>query len=386
MNNVTVSNHRPDTALATNNWQGNARQQALATGISASAKAEIESMLMMADARPRNEQQAIQKMMVSCDRPRLAELASYEYAKGGTSIFGASIRLLEMVAQKWGNMKWGFHELSRENGESTVMCYAIDLESNARVERMIVVSHEIGTRNGTKKLTDEREIYEWIANKAQRRVRTCLENIIPRDVIEECLDACNRTAKSNVEITPDILKRTLATFAEHGVTKEHIEKLLQRKFDIDTVTPGNILRLRRIYQSITDGMSEASDNFDMEVAKKPDVVAAVAEKPRKSRKKVEPKPKAEPKVEKSEPNPMDIPSRKAEPETEVGPPPEQKIEKRAWDSMLFATLLDQCNTDEEVASLVISFDTKDLSEDASNWMMSEIADRKNTIFEQNNNG
>lgn len=384
MNNVTVSNHRPDTALATNNWQGNARQQALATGISASAKAEIESMLMMADARPRDEQQAIQKMMVSCDRPRLAELASYEYAKGGTSIFGASIRLLEMVAQKWGNMKWGFHELSRENGESTVMCYAIDLESNARVERMIVVSHEIGTRNGTKKLTDEREIYEWIANKAQRRVRTCLENIIPRDVIEECLDACQRTAKSNVEITPDILKRTLKTFAEHGVTKAHIEKLLQRKFDIDTVTPGNILRLRRIYQSITDGMSEASDNFDMEDEAKPEVVAAVTEKPRKSRKKAEPKPKEEPKVED---NPMDVPSREPEVEDfQVGPPPEQKIEKRKWNAMQFSTLLDQCNTDEEVASLVISFDTKDLSEDASNWMMSEIADRKNTIFELNNNG
>lgn len=341
-------------------------------------------MLMMADARPRDEQQAIQKMMVSCDRPRLAELASYEYAKGGTSIFGASIRLLEMVAQKWGNMKWGFHELSRENGESTVMCYAIDLESNARVERMIVVSHEIGTRNGTKKLTDEREIYEWIANKAQRRVRTCLENIIPRDVIEECLDACQRTAKSNVEITPDILKRTLKTFAEHGVTKAHIEKLLQRKFDIDTVTPGNILRLRRIYQSITDGMSEASDNFDMEDEAKPEVVAAVTEKPRKSRKKAEPKPKEEPKVED---NPMDVPSREPEVEDfQVGPPPEQKIEKRKWNAMQFSTLLDQCNTDEEVASLVISFDTKDLSEDASNWMMSEIADRKNTIFELNNNG
>lgn len=366
-NEVAISNHRPDTALATNNWQPDARQ-ALAVGVSASAKAEIEAQLMMADARPRQELTCIQKMKVSCDRPRLAELSSYEYSKGGTSIYGASIRLLEMIAQKWGNIKWGFHELSRQNGESTVMCYAIDLESNARVERMIVVAHEIETKRGTKKLTDEREIYEWIANKAQRRVRTCLENIIPRDVIEDCLDACNATAKANVEINADILKRTLAAFGEYGVTKKHIETLLQRNFDVETVTPGNILRLRRIHQSINDGMSEAKDNFDMEDDTPKVEATPVKETPRKSRKK--PAPNPEPKV-------------KEEPKAE---PPAEKPEKKAWDSMAFADKLDKCQSDEDVGKLVASYDMSKLDNDAANWAMSEVTDRKNIIFENNNNG
>lgn len=379
MNEITISNNRPDTALATNNWKPDTRQTALSVGVSSSAKAEIEAQLMMADARPRNELQCINKMMVSCDRPRLAELASYEYSKGGTSVMGPSIRLLEMVAAKWGNVKWGFHELSNTNGESTCMCYAIDLESNARVERMIVVKHEIQTRKGVKKLTDEREIYEWVANKCQRRVRTCLENIIPRDVIEDCLDACNNTARSNVQITADLLKKTLSAFSEYGVNKSHIEKLIQRNFTLESVTPGNILRLRRIHQSLKDGLTEAREQFDMEVPQKPEATTAIPEKPRKSRKKAEPKPKVED-------NPMDVPSREPEPEVEVGPPPEQKIEKRNWNAMEFSTLLDKCQTDQEVADLVISFNTEDLSEDASNWMMSEISDRKNTIFEQNNNG
>ena len=196
----------------------------------------------MAAARPRDEKGAVDKIMVSCQRPGLAEKSQYNYARGGTEISGPTIDLLEVIVQKWGNIEYGFRELARfpgENGqpgESIVEAFSWDLESNTRRRTQFSVPHAVGLKhNKSKTLTDGRDIYEWIANNAQRRVRTCLENIIPRDVIDMAREECDKTLTANVDVTPEALKKLVEAFAKYGVTKEQIEKRIQRR--LDTVAP-----------------------------------------------------------------------------------------------------------------------------------------------------
>ncbi len=223
--------------------------------------AEAQAALTVAAARPRDQVDAIDRIKTSCQRLGVAEKAEYSFSRGGQEISGPSIKLLEVVAGAWGNLQSGFRELSRSNGESIVEAFAWDLETNHKKVMEFTVKHWRDTRAGGHALKDERDIYELIANMAQRRVRKCLESVIPRDVVDEALDECNRTLNAKCELSPARTKAMADKFSlEYGVTTEQIEKRIQRR--LDSITQAQFLSLAKIYNSLKDGMSKASDWFE----------------------------------------------------------------------------------------------------------------------------
>ena len=243
-----------------NNHVSPSPTQALQTSESSRALGEIQAMLTIAQSRPRDEIRAIQKITNACQRSRLAELSEYSYSKGGTAISGATIRLLEVIGQNWGNMTWGFRELSQEVGvESTVQAYAWDLENNVKITRDFVVPHSMSAYGRIKLLTDQREIYEWIANQAQRRVRTCLENCIPRDIIEDAREECQKTLKSSIDMSEARIISLIKGFEKYGVSKAQVEARIQR--NASAMEAAQYIALVRIGNSMRDGISVASDWF-----------------------------------------------------------------------------------------------------------------------------
>ena len=101
----------------------------------ARAVAEVQAALVIAASRPRNELRARDRLLQACQRVNLASGALYQYSRGGTAISGPSIRLAEAAARAWGNMTYGFRELSRRTGESECEAYAWDLETNTKAVR-----------------------------------------------------------------------------------------------------------------------------------------------------------------------------------------------------------------------------------------------------------
>ncbi|MEL6110729.1 MAG: hypothetical protein AAFU85_32390 [Planctomycetota bacterium] len=237
--------------------------QALSVVESSRVVAEIQAALTVAKASPRDEVRALDAIKTSCQRQRLAEQAEYSYAKGGSDIKGPSIRLLETCARHWGNLDFGFRELSQGDGESTVMAFAWDLQTNTRCVRQITVPHSMMARGRVKKLTDPRDVYEHVANMAQRRVRACLENVIPRDVWEEAVDECRNTLVSKVDLSGDAVPKMVKAFEDDfDVTREQIVKRIQR--NLESITPAQFLRMRGIYNSLKQAMSEPTDWFEFE--------------------------------------------------------------------------------------------------------------------------
>lgn len=232
--------------------------QSLTVSEQARTRGAIEAALTVAAARPRDEARAIAAIANSCQRVRLAERACYSYSKGGTEITGPSITLVVQVALAWGNVDWGYRELSRGRGESTVEAYAWDQQSNARYSRQFIVPHRIRVGGRQRQLRED-ELADWIANQAQRRVRTCLENVIPRDVIDEAVDECERTLKANVQLDKEKITAMIAKFAELGVSTEQITARIQRS--IDAIQPAQYLAMRRIYTSILDGIQTVEQAF-----------------------------------------------------------------------------------------------------------------------------
>lgn len=238
-----------------------AASNAIAQSDQQRAIAEVQAAMVIARMNPRDQRASMDRILNACTRPSLAEVAVYTYARGGSNISGPSIRLAEAMAQSWGNMQFGIRELSNANGESVVQAYAWDIETNTRREVTFQVPHIRHTKAGAKRLEDPRDIYELVANQGARRMRSCILAVIPGDVTEAAVNQCEVTMHAKADTSADAVSKLVAAFGQYGVTKEQIEKRIQRR--MDAIQPAQIVALRKVYASMKDGMSSASEWFEV---------------------------------------------------------------------------------------------------------------------------
>lgn len=239
--------------------KGRADTKALAVATTRAAE-EVKARMVMAKHCPRDEPTSFARIMKACQRKSLAERAEYQYPRGGKTIRGPSIRLAEVLARAWGNLEAGFIEIEQRDGASDVEAFAWDLETNTRVARTFTVPHIRETKRGSYKLDDPRDIYEVVANQAQRRVRACILGIIPGDVVDAAVEKCQKTLSEGQTVPlSDRVRTMVAAFSEFGVSSEMIAARLGHKLEV--VTEAQLLELRRVYTSIKDGVSDASQWF-----------------------------------------------------------------------------------------------------------------------------
>lgn len=222
---------------------------------------EVQAAYVIAKKFPRDENEAFTKIMKACKRPFLAEQSIYAYPKGGKVVEGASIRMAEVLISAWGNCNFGIEEISQANGVSIARAFAIDLETNTRSEKIFHVPHHIGTKNGMKKLTDPRDIYELVANQGARRMRACILAIIPGDITDAALEECKKTLTNGNIPLADRVRKMAVSFEEYGIKIEHLEKRLGHK--LDAVIEAEFVTLKSIYRSLRDGMAKREDFFEM---------------------------------------------------------------------------------------------------------------------------
>jgi hypothetical protein len=263
------------------------------------ATAESQAGFIMAKQFPRNEDKALNRILNTCRRVTLARAALYAFPKGGTTVSGPSVRLAEAVAQHWGNILFGIREMEQKEGETVMMAYCYDLETNTRAERIFNVSHSIKLRDGTMKhLEDPRDVYEMNFNMGARRKRACILEVIPGDVIELAVEACQATLEASGEdASPENIAKMVKAFEKFKVSKEMIE--MRQGKSIDALVATEVAVLRNIFKSIEDGMSTPEKWFGEEALQQPEEEEEEPKpKPKKKAKakakKKEAKPKADP--------------------------------------------------------------------------------------------
>lgn len=254
---------------------------------------EVKGMVFMAKQFPRDENESLNRILKACERKSLAEKAMYEYPRGDQKVTGPSIRLAEAIAQNWGNMDFGIVELERRSGESVMMAYAWDLETNIRQTRIFTVPHVRETKHGKYKLSDSRDVYEMITNHGARRLRACILGVVPGDVVEAAVEKCRETMTKNLGgKLEEVIKKMVTTFEkEYCVTKEMLEKFIGCK--AEAFTPNDVVRLGNVFTSIKDGMGKPEDYFeDIKLTRSADEKSPfdeVSPEARKAESKIKPK-------------------------------------------------------------------------------------------------
>jgi hypothetical protein len=225
------------------------------------AIAKIQADVTIAKKFPRNEVDALREITEACSHPDIAEAGVYAYAKGGTEVIDASIRLAEVIARAWGNFSYGVEEVSHENEGTWMRAYAFDLERNLHAERKFHVPHIRHTKRGSYRLEDPREIYELNANMGARRLRACMLALIPSHVKKAAVDQCRLINAQQVETDDEGIAKVLEAFKKFGVTREQLEARVQRK--LESAPPESFVKLREIFNSLKDGMTGPADWFDV---------------------------------------------------------------------------------------------------------------------------
>ncbi|MDF2563762.1 MAG: hypothetical protein K0Q53_157 [Massilibacillus sp.] len=257
MNNVTTLDQQPTFNT------GNAIKPVNTEAVISRQAQEVQAAMVVAKRFPRDENEAYARIMQSCKRKSLAEQAEYEFPRGGQKVIGPSIRLAETLARNWGNLDYGIVELEQRNGESTMMAYAWDLETNTRQTKVFAVRHERKAKGKINSLDDPRDIYELVANNGSRRVRACILGIIPGDIVDAAVDQCRSTLRNgNSEPLNDRIRKMIVAFDEKfQVSKEMLEKYIGCE---DTAFSENdVLRLGKVFNSLKDGMAKREDVFNI---------------------------------------------------------------------------------------------------------------------------
>lgn len=163
------------------------------------AVAQVQAAVFIARQYPRDVQAAIRAMKEACARPALANRAFYEYKRAGQAVTGSTIKLAQELARIWGNVDFGLHELRLDPvaGESEMLAYAWDLESNSRFSQIVIVRHVRDKKvDGVKvaeHVTDQRDVYELNTSNAARRLRECIRRVVPDWFFEEAEARCRKT-------------------------------------------------------------------------------------------------------------------------------------------------------------------------------------------------
>lgn len=226
------------------------------------AVAEAQGQLILAKRFPRDLNTAYAELMESCKLAAFANVAFYNVPRKGAqggAVSGPSIRLAEEVARVYGNFEFGHRELSRTDGKSEVEVYAWDKEKNNRSIRQITVMHVLDTRDGPRKLRDQKDVDDKIANVASKQVRGRILALMPKWLVESAVEECKKTlAGTNHEPISVRVRRMTQAFATFGVTTEHLEAYLGHK--LDDVMLDELVELTGVFNAIREG-AKPSDYF-----------------------------------------------------------------------------------------------------------------------------
>ena len=224
------------------------------------AIAEARGQMQLAKMFPRDLNAVYAELMEACKLPAMANVAFYSVPQGGSKVTGPSIRLAEQIAACVGNFEFGHRELSRVEatatsfGRSEIEVYAWDKEKNNRSIRQITVLHVLDTKDGPRRLRDQKDIDNKIANVASKQARGRILALLPKWLVEAGIEECKKTLAGNNDQPLSVRVRAMTqAFAKFGVTTEHLEKHLGHS--LDGVLADELVDLTGVFNALKEGAS-----------------------------------------------------------------------------------------------------------------------------------
>lgn len=221
-------------------------------------RSEVDIQIATAKQYPRNIQQALAniKAIATLDKTT-AEDCFYAVSRGGQTIEGVSVRLAEIIAGQWGNLRVQTRIIGNDGRTITVQGVCHDLETNLAVS--VEVKRSIVNKQGQ---TYSQDMQVVTGNAASAiAFRNAVLKVIPKAVTSRVIEEVRSIAKN---IAPADLKNTrnqmIVYFGTQGISQAMLLSYCGVTKPED-ITEQKIFELRGLINAVKEGTTTLQEVF-----------------------------------------------------------------------------------------------------------------------------
>jgi hypothetical protein len=220
-------------------------------------RAEIDTQIATAKRFPRSVGKALTAATtLATMNQEVAASCMYAVKRGDKMITGPSVRLAEIVASTWGNLRFGSRVVGDDGRFLTVQGFAHDLESNTAFafELKIRVTYKNGGR-----YSDDMIAVTSNAG-ASKALRNAVFRVVPRSLVDQIQAAAKKVAVGDAKTLAVRRDAAVAHFNKLGVATEKILALFGKPTVAD-LDADDLFHLHGIATAIKEGDTKVDEAF-----------------------------------------------------------------------------------------------------------------------------
>ena len=233
------------------------------SALEAMERANVDMLVSTAKRYPRDIQKSKREALkiVTLDPDTAAE-CFFKYERGGKVIQGPSIRLAEIVASTWGNIRAGSRTIQETETTVVAQAFCHDTENNVFIAKE--VERKIVNKDG-RRFNEDIIILTKNAN-CSIALRNAVFSVVPRAVINTIYDEAVKAAIGDIKTLAERVTKALSKFAAMGITQERV--LARFKLErVDEFTPAHLEEMFGLYTAVNDKEITVDEAFPPVVKK-----------------------------------------------------------------------------------------------------------------------
>lgn len=229
-------------------------------------RSEINMQISTAKQYPRDIESALRKIkyLATMDE-ETAQDCFYALKRGGDTIEGISVRMAEIIASSWGNLRVQTRITANDGRTITATGICHDLESNLAIS--VEVKRRITDRFG-KTFSDDLQVLTGNAASAIA-FRNALLKVVPKAVTKKAIEEVKNFAIGKSMDVEKKRKDAIKYFSTIGITVEQILEYLDLK-TVDEIEKEQILSLGGLVTALKEGTTTLAEAFPKKVDPKTD--------------------------------------------------------------------------------------------------------------------
>lgn len=228
-----------------------------ASALEAVNRSEIDMQIATAKKYPRNINRVLDEIKtIAAHDPQTAADCFYCLSRQGSNIEGLSVRMAEIIAGAWGNLRVASRVIANDGKTITAQAVCIDLEKNVAISTE--VKRRITDRNGR---TFSEDMQVVTGNAAcSIAFRNAVLKVVPKALTASVIDEIKQVSIGQALDIATMRERVIGWFASKGVPEKDLLEW-QEVSNREELTQEKLLELRGLCNAINEGTTSIEDSI-----------------------------------------------------------------------------------------------------------------------------
>lgn len=225
--------------------------------LNALTRAEVDAQIATAKAYPRNLSQVLNNIetLATMDE-ETAAACFYMLRRQGKLIEGPSVRMAEIIASSWGNIRVQARIIANDGKMITAQGVCHDLESNYAVSAE--VKRRITDKNG-KTYSEDMQVVTGNA-ACSIAMRNALFKVVPGALVKKVITKAKKVSLGEATSLEESRMKMLDYFQKIGVDQQHLFDYLSVS-KIEEINTDMVVELRGLATAIKEGQTSVQETF-----------------------------------------------------------------------------------------------------------------------------